>query len=296
MTIKISNKTILNNAGKQFCIYKGSGRNTGLSCAGATNEMTLVIIHKSIDENLENIDLILNSTKLIVNGEENNFMTTVNTGKYLAQGRLPLKNDGTEFDLPDGYDFEWVHFRNATNQTLRLRFDATENNEDNLLILPVPKKSPTNNTTYYQGTDKRILEVCLAPSDLSELVCDSTELYAELQYEPRTGTVSENGHVLLTVDSSVDKQTYSIPIGNDEVNYSEVIYKYFLENPINYFTVVMDYTFAIPKLTFFNNQPYVIKLKVEFDENIKNTTNGLTPIIFNTGGNTVCITPNGASE
>lgn len=283
-------KTILNNAGKQFCIYKGSGRNTGLSCAGATNEMTLVYgFNLSAPETVD-FNLIMQSMKVTINGE---LIEMVKINQFtMPSDKVADGNDGTELDLPENYLVEWQHHKNATDKTLRFKFDLTAYNEDSYLIFLIPKKSPTNNATYYQGADKRILEVCLAPSDLSELVCDSTELYAELQYEPRTGTVSENGHVLLTVNSSVDKQTYSIPIGNDDVNYSEVIYKYFLENPNNYFTLAMDYNFAIPKLTFFNNQPHVIKLKVEFDENIKNTTNGLTPIIFNTGSNTICIAPN----
>jgi len=90
-------------------------------------------------------------------------------GEYLIPGQIPKKTDGTEFDIPVGYLSEWVHLKNATDKTLRLKFDLTENNEDSFLILPAPKKSPTNNMSYYQGPDKRILEVCLSPSDLSEI-------------------------------------------------------------------------------------------------------------------------------
>ncbi len=147
----------------------GSGT---ISCAGATNEMTLVqAIYVSIDKeiNPETLGLIYKSAKLIINGKEYNLMTALEAGEYLIPGQIPKKTDGTEFDIPVGYLSEWVHLKNATDKTLRLKFDLTENNEDSFLILPAPKKSPTNNMSYYQGPDKRILEVCLSPSDLSEI-------------------------------------------------------------------------------------------------------------------------------
>ncbi|MDR6630461.1 hypothetical protein J2X86_002516 [Acinetobacter lwoffii] len=143
------NKSVISNPG-----------NGAISCAGATSVMTLVMAYKMPLVEAEIMPIMMGA-KVTINDVTHNFFETLTSGQYFDTIQESNPNDGTQLTLPEGYFPDWQHLANITKNTLRLNFDFTENNPNSSLILTPPTASPYDNFSYYQGEDKRILEVCV---------------------------------------------------------------------------------------------------------------------------------------
>ncbi len=133
-----------------------------ISCAGATQVMSMFMVMRS-ELSQEDIAPVLMAAKVIINDVSYKFMD-MQTGAF-SHLLIPEMDQTSTTNIPAGYVGGPGMFKNISSNSLRIKFDFTENNENHdALILP-PTNIPTNNPTYYQGADKRVLTVCLAPSD-----------------------------------------------------------------------------------------------------------------------------------
>ncbi|ASN71625.1 hypothetical protein 2F1_24 [Uncultured Caudovirales phage clone 2F_1] len=123
--------------------------------------MTMVSC-KKLDKNDSELMPIILSAKLLVNGVQHKF--TDLTSGALSHLLSPDADETSATDVPAGYINQGsTKLKNISNQTIRLKVDFTENNDNHDVIILPPNNS--KNPTYYQGSDKRILEVCLAPGE-----------------------------------------------------------------------------------------------------------------------------------
>lgn len=265
----------------RFCIFNSRKPSSSkeISCVGVANDMIFTLVN--LAGNTEDVMSILANITIESKG-------VVKTITELMYGDLNFRiemADVPNYNLPSNVVDENIMFLKITNLNLKENVKVKISTPEEYLNKVTLVYTDNNDNSFISEGNGLEINECLLKY---QFVCTNPEDFTEIQYMPRNGTISNNGHILLTANDI----EYKIPIvteGENGFDWGYQTYNYFRNNPSSQFSVNYDDSYAISKIVFYNETNSILTMSVGFDEGIKNFDEVINPIVFSNTSNMTCL-------